>query len=193
MLKISKGYLQSRLKIKFLILKNRNLVLGQGVKIDWQTIIKINGNKLKLGNNVFLRSNPKGYHAGMSFPTTILIDKKGAECSVGDNCRINGCYIHSQKRIVIGKNTVIASGTNIIDSNGHETLSSNRTIGRDIPKEIIIGNNVWIGLNSVILKGTKIGDNSIVAAGSVVKGIYPKNSLIQGSPARLVKELNINS
>ena len=80
-----------------------------------------------MGDNVYLRSNPNGYHAGMPFSTTVLIDKEGAECSIGDNCRINGTYIHVQDKIIIGKNTVIASGTNIIDSNGHETISNNRT------------------------------------------------------------------
>lgn len=147
---------------------------------------------LKIGDNVYLRSNPIGYHAGMAFPTAILIDKQGAECQIGANCRINGAYIHAQSKISIGMNTVIASGTNIIDSNGHQTLSNNRTKGRDIPKEIIIGNNVWIGLNSTILKGTTIGGNSIIAAGSIVKGKFPNNSLIQGNPAKLIKILNIN-
>lgn len=179
----------------FKIKRRKNIVLGKNVRIDYQTKIFTNNNFLKLGDNVFLRSNKIGYHAGMPFPTTILIDKENAECSIGENSRVNGCYIHihAQKKIIIGKNTVIASGTNIIDSNGHKTLSNNRTIGRDTAEEILIGNNVWIGLNSVILKGTIIGDNSIVAAGSVVKGVFPENSLIQGNPAKLVKELNINS
>ena len=76
-----------------------------------------------------------------------------------------------------------------MDSNGHEVYSENRTQGRDIPKEIHIGNNVWIGLNSIILKGTHIGDNSIVAAGSVVKGVFPCNVIVQGNPAVIVNEI----
>ena len=95
------------------------------------------------------------------------------------------------KKLVIGKNSVIASGVHIIDSNGHILNSNNRTKGRDIPADIIIGENVWIGLNSVILKATIIGNNSVVAAGSIVKGEYPANSLIQGNPAKLVKILEI--
>ncbi len=73
---------------------------------------------------------------------------------------------------------MIASGVNIIDSNGHEVKSYNRTVGRDEPSEIVIGNNVWIGLNAIILKDTQIGYNSIVAAGTVVKGYYGANSII---------------
>jgi maltose O-acetyltransferase len=84
---------------------------------------------------------------------------------------------------------VIASGVNILDSNGHEVISKNRTVGRDTPKEIVIGENVWIGLNSIILKGTTIGNNSIIAAGSVVKGNIPENVIVQGNPARVIKEI----
>ncbi len=181
--------IQQFLKHKIVAMSNANIKFANGVKIDWGTNIDINGNKLELGENVYLRSLKKGYHAGMPFGTTILMDKEGAECKIGKNSRINGTYIHAQCKIEIGENTLIASGTNILDTNGHETLSLNRTIGRDKAAPIFIGNNVWIGLNATILKGTTIGDNSIVTAGSVVKGKYPDNALIQGNPAVVVKIL----
>jgi acetyltransferase-like isoleucine patch superfamily enzyme len=126
----------------------------------------------------------------MPFPSTFFIDKKNAFIEVGENSRLNGVYIHAQEGITIGKNCVIASGVNIIDSNGHILHSSNRTIGRDEAKEIIIGDNVWIGLNSIILKGTTIGNNSVVGAGSVVKGFFPDNSIIQGNPATVQGKIN---
>src|SRR5690606_16110848 len=165
--------------------------VGMNVRIDLKTKIDISNNNLILGDNVYLRSNPKGYHAAMPFATTILIDVKGASVEIGNNCRINGTYIHAQKKIKIGNNTVIAAGVQIVDSNGHETISTNRTVGRDIPESIIIEENVWIGLNSIILKGTHIGKNSIIGANSVVKGIFPDNSLLIGNPAKVVKILNI--
>lgn len=129
---------------------------------------------------------------GMPFPTTRLADGNSAEIEIGDNCRLNGVYIHAQKRIVIEKNCVIASGVNVIDSNGHEVNSYNRTIGRDIPADIIIGENVWIGLNVIILKNTIIGKNSVICAGSVVKGNYPETSILQGNPAKIVGNIKLN-
>ena len=168
---------------------NNKIVFGANVRIDWNTNINSKRNQLIIGDNVYLRSNSKGYHAGMPFNTTILIDKAGASCEIGENCRLNGVYIHAQKRIVIGRNTVIASGVNILDSNGHEVISTNRTVGRDIPQEIVIGENVWIGLNATILKGTHIGNNSVIAAGSVVKGNIPENVIVQGNPAKVIKEI----
>lgn len=127
----------------------------------------------------------------MPFYTSILNDGVKSYVEIGNNCRINGAYIHAEKSIVIGDNCVIAAGVSMIDSNGHEINSVNRTVGRDKPSPIILGNNVWIGLNAIILKDTTIGENSIVAAGSVVKGHFPANSLLQDNPAKKVGELNI--
>jgi len=131
-------------------------------------------------------------HVGISFSCCILADGEGANINIGKKSRLNSCFIHAQKRISIGELVLIAPGVNIIDSNGHELISTDRTtIGTDKPQPIEIGNNVWIGLNAVILKGTIIGDNSVVGANSVVKGEYPANSLIMGNPAKVVKTLNI--
>lgn len=87
----------------------------------------------------------------------------------------------------------MASGVNIIDGNGHETNSLDRTKGRDLPKEIVIGNNVWIGLNVIVLKGSIIGDNTIIAAGSVVKGIVPANSIYSTQNNCTIKEIEFNN
>ena len=176
---------QIELTLKSVIINNKAI-------IDFSTKIITNNNKLYIGKKVYLRSKKRGYHAALQFPTTILMDVPGSEVAIGDYSRINGAYIHAQKKIEIGKNCVIASGVQIMDTNGHELISSNRTVGRDKPKEIKIGNNVWIGINAIILKGSDIGNNSVVAAGSVVKGIFPENSLIIGNPAKKVKTLPID-
>ena len=77
-----------------------------------------------------------------------------------------------------------------MDYNAHKTYVYPRGTQPDSPSPINIGNNVWIGINAIILKGTKIGDHSIVGAGSVVKGEFPPYSLIIGNPAHLVKILD---
>lgn len=92
---------------------------------------------------------------------------------------------------MIGDNCRIAAGTIIIDYNGHLVNSNNRTVGCDKPESITIGNNVWLGTNSIVLKGTIIGDNCIVTAGSVAKGSYIRNSIIQGNPGVVIGKLDI--
>ena len=57
----------------------------------------------------------------------------------------------------------------------------------------MIEKNVWIGMNSVILKGVTIGDNSIIGAGSVVVKDVPKNTIAAGNPAKVIKDLPINN
>ncbi len=177
---------------KYYLLKFRkNLVLGKSVIIDYNTKIINNRMCVNIGEETHLRSNKRGYHAGMPFDCTILLDGERASVSIGKKCRINGAYIHAQDEIRIGNNCVIASGVNIIDSNGHIVSSIDRTMGRDKPEKIYIGNNVWIGGNSIILKGTRIGDNSVVGAGSVVKGDFEENSLIIGNPAKCFRKIHI--
>ena len=175
--------------LKYIILKcNNKIIIGKNVKIDFNSKLIVQG-QIYLGNNISLRSFKRGYHAGMPFSTTILVDNKDAKVRIGDNTRINGAYIHSQKSITIGKNCVIASGVQIIDTNGHEVFSIDRTIGRDIPKEIIIGENVWIGINAIILKGTVIGNNCVIGANTVIKGQYFENSIIT-TANNYVKKVN---
>jgi acetyltransferase-like isoleucine patch superfamily enzyme len=178
------------IKLLFIKVFKSNIALGSNVTIDFQCKLYDNGNSIFIGNGVVLRGVKKGYHAALTFPTTILLDVKGGEILIGDHSRINGAYLHAKKKITIGQNVLIASGVNILDSNGHELVSLNRTQGKDKPEEILIGNNVWIGLNAIILKGTIIGDNSVVAAGSVVKGVFPQDSIIGGNPAVLMKKIN---
>lgn len=100
-------------------------------------------------------------------------------------------HTSTPKKIKIGDNCVIAAGVNIVDSNGHVVNSINRTIGRDNPKDIFIGNNVWIGMNCTILKGSIIGNNCVVAAGSIIKGTFPDNCVISGNPAVKNRDVEI--
>lgn len=148
---------------------------------------------VKIGKKCKIGISPRNYHGGMPFPTALLCDGNGSQIIIGDNCRLNGVYIHAQKKITIGNNCVMASGVNIIDSNGHETISLDRTKGRDLPKEIVIGNNVWIGLNVIVLKGSIIGDNTIIAAGSVVKGVVSSNSIYSTQNNCTIKEIEFNN
>ncbi len=75
----------------------------------------------------------------------------------------------------------------IIDTDFHRIIDS--TLKNNIICESInIGNHVWIGCNVTILKGVNIGDNSIIAAGSIVNKDVPKNCLAGGNPARIIKK-----
>lgn len=177
----------------FLIAKRDNVSIGRGSWVYYKcNVLNISkmGGVIRIGQNSLIGRSSKGYHAGMPFYTTILNDGENSSIVIGNNCRINGAYIHAQSSISIGNNCVIASGVNIIDSNGHQVKSLNRTTGRDDPMPIIIGDNVWIGINAIVLKGTELGDNCVVAAGSVVKGKYAPDSIIH-PPVSLSEVINL--
>lgn len=149
-------------KIHTLILSNSYNFIGNKTVVYYRSRIinKVKGG-ITIGNRCLIGRTSYEYHAGMPFYTTLLNDGSNSYISIGNNCRLNGVYIH-------------------------QVNSLNRLEGRDKAKGITIGNNVWIGLNAIILKDTIIGDNCVISAGSIVKGNFAKNSIIQGNPAVIV-------
>jgi acetyltransferase-like isoleucine patch superfamily enzyme len=119
--------------------------------------------KINIGKFVFIRKN-----------ASIRIDYEGV-LNIGNNVFINdNCNINCVNRITIGKNTKIAPNVCI---NDHDHNYKKNTADHLVRGEVTIGDNVWIGSNVVILRDTHIGDNVVVAAGSVVKGTIPPNTL----------------
>lgn len=113
-----------------------------------------------------------------------LIIRENAKMSIGSGYINRHCKIKCFHNISIGHNVAISENVSIWDSDVHEVIRN----GSEIMKPIKIGNHVWIGTNAIILKGVNIGDNSIIAAGSVVNRDIPKNCLAAGNPARVIKE-----
>lgn len=88
--------------------------------------------------------------------------------------------------MTIGDGCVIAMGTVIRDNDGGNHHLS--TSGYVNAKPVSIGNHVWIGENSMVLKGVTIGDGAVVAAASVVTKDVPPHCLVAGTPARVIRQ-----
>ena len=101
------------------------------------------------------------------------------------------CVFLDAAPIKIGDNCMVGPKT-CIYAIGHplDAQERNRHIG--IPKSVVIGNNVWIGGGVTILPGVSIGDNSVVAAASVVTKSFPDNVVIAGNPARIIRKLEVS-
>ena len=164
--------------------------IGAGSVVFYKALIIGDSKSVSIGSNCLIGRTSINYHGGMPYHTRILCDGVNSCVVIGNNCRINGAYIHAKQFITIGNNCVIASGVSIMDSNGHIVNSLDRTKGHDNPKGITIGNNVWIGMNAIILKGSSIGDNSIIGAGCVVSGTVPPNSIVRPA-ADVISHLSI--
>ena len=125
-------------------------------------------------------------------------------CSVGDYTLLNGALVMAEERIEIGSFCLVSWNVGIADSDFHPLDPAQRR--QDVmalapfaegrpqrPKlktrPVKICDNVWIGMNAIILKGVTIGENSVVAAGAVVTKDVPPNVVVAGNPAVVVKQL----
>jgi acetyltransferase-like isoleucine patch superfamily enzyme len=107
--------------------------------------------------------------------------------TIGDDCRIYTDRFGSEPWLIsIGNSVTITSGVNIITHDGATWLCRDDHGRRYLYRKVNIGNNVFIGINSIILPGVNIEDDVIIAAGSVVAKSIPKGSIVGGNPARII-------
>lgn len=141
-------------------------------------------------------------YAGCSF----AVGKNG-HCTIGNFTLLNGALIMAEERIEIGSHCLISWNVGIADSDFHPLEPAQRLIDaqalapffKDRPPRpalrtapVVIEDNVWIGMNATILKGVTIGENSVVAAGSVVTKTVPPNTVVAGNPAIVVRTFAAN-
>lgn len=143
--------------------------------------------KVKIVNFIFqkiFRLNsevPYMVHFTSSFNGDIKIGKD--VCIYFANC--GNSYFQGINGIIIGDHTIIAPSVKIISAN-HDKNDFHMHKKAD---PVIIGNKCWLGTNCVILPGVKLGDNVIVAAGSIVTKSFQSNVIIAGNPAKVIKSL----
>jgi carbonic anhydrase/acetyltransferase-like protein (isoleucine patch superfamily) len=111
-----------------------------------------------------------------------------AQLLIGDRVFVNqGVVIAVSESVEIGDDSKVGDFSAIMDSNYHDMEPARP----DKPRPVTIGKNVWLGNGVLVLPGSKIGDHTVVAARSVVKGELPPRVLAAGNPAQVVKELDI--
>lgn len=112
----------------------------------------------------------------------------GKNITVGKNVFINACcHFQDQGGITLGDNCLV--GHNVVFATLNHGFAPEERQSM-LPAPIVVGRNVWIGSNSTILQGVTIGDNSIIAAGSVVTKDVPANAIVAGVPARFIRSIS---
>lgn len=172
---------------KKLLLKGMPVIFNKG------------GAKLKIGDDVTIKSSFLSNLVGLYSRTIIVTRAPKAVIEIGDNVGISGATIYARKGIYIGENTCIGGNCKILDNDFHPIDMEDRirllndVHGGDsnlIPsREIHIGKNCFLGCNSIILKGTVLGDGCVVGAGAVVSGKFEGNCVIAGNPAKVIRKL----
>lgn len=144
--------------------------------IDMSVKVYNKGKDLKIGERIYIRSN-----------VSINTEDKGS-LILGNKVFINrNSIISCREKIIIKDNCII--GPNVCIYDHDHKFGSNGVEDGYISEEVIIEENCWIGAGAIILKGSHIGKNSIIAAGTIVKGKYPSNSMVYNKRECIVKEL----
>lgn len=183
----------SKQRIDILKIKE-NVHIGDGVRFGDNAYLSDAGRSITIGDRTWFDGILNMFPHNSDCALMI-----GSDSYVGENSRI-----WCSKSITIGNRVLIAHDVNIFDNTTHPIDKKHRYEHECILKTqgmpnvkfptieeapVEISDDVWIGCNSIILKGVYIGSGSIVAAGSVVTKDVPANVMVAGNPARVIKQL----
>lgn len=141
-------------------------------------------------NNTFGYHLSEGFFSGYSY---VEAREQDAIIQIGDNNHFNNSLtiIAEHGEIRIGDSCLFGTNVSIINSDFHPISAAKRIakIYDQKSKDVVIGNNVWIGNHASICKGVHIGDNAIIATGSVVFEDVAANTIVKGNPATFYKKI----
>ena len=187
------SYTSYLLLLKFIsALSNYPRLLLAGVKIGKHVkfygltrFLRKPSSVISIGNNCEFRSTSDSNLIGINHKCIIATHMPHAEILIGNNCGFSGVTIGAFEKIVISDDVKCGANVVITDSDWHlDDVRIKRS------KPVLINKNVWIGLNTIILKGVSIGENSVIGAGSVVTKDIPANCIAAGNPCKIIKTIN---
>jgi maltose O-acetyltransferase len=153
-----------------------------------------------VGDRVRLRGRPAVSNYGRmvigrrvqlvsTIATLELVSGEGGLLEIGEATLINfGCSLVATELVRIGADCHIGPYTMILD-NGFHRVEPERRLERPPSQPIVIEDNVWIGVRSMLMPGVTVGRDSCVGAGSVVTADVPPRTLVAGVPARQIRKL----
>ena len=189
--KLSVYYMIRYLILRLLFLKAFLLMRKVHFK-GWAVIHAFKDCTIRIGEGMSIFSSFSSNMLGL-YQRCIIVARYGGIIEIGKECGISGSTIYAWKSIKIGDYTRVGANCKIIDNDFHplELAHRHKALNEEFARRspIVIGNDCFIGMNSIILKGSVLGNNVVVGAGSVVHGKFPDNVIIAGNPAKIVKYL----
>ena len=183
-----------RCHVMILRQRGRSITIGGNPRYFGKPILMLKKNtRFHMGSNCVLRSSFKSNALGIRHPIIFCTLEEKAELIIGDDVGISGGTFCAATSIRIGKSALIGANTTIVDTDFHPIGAIDRLENRmDKTRRaaISIGENVFIGTGSTILKGVNIGDNSVIGAGSVVTKDIPSNVIAAGNPCVVIRRLS---
>lgn len=167
------------------IYNKSNFTFGSGCTIEKQSTVDCYSKKpIMFGNSVKIG-------AFSTISTTSHLSKYGIGLTIGNNSAIGEyAYFGCSGGVTIGEDVIMGQFISFHSEN-HNFDDQKKLIREQgvTSAGIVLGNNIWVGSKVTFLDGCKVGNNSVVAAGAVVKGEFPSNVVIGGVPAKVIKEL----
>lgn len=165
-------------------------IIGKVVILGRPIITAKPGSKFVINNGSLLCSRAKQTALGVNHPIILRTLTPNASLYIGHEVRMSGVTICAAESITIGDRCVIGANAMIVDTDFHSLDPSLRSSPNDSlnaqSKSVNIGNDVFIGGNSVVLKGVNIGNGAIIGAASVVTKDVPAGAIAAGNPAKVI-------
>lgn len=177
-----------------ILVRRLGIKFGNNVIFMGMPIISMQPNsQIAIGDRVSLCSVSEFTALGVNHPVVLRTLRPSARIEIGDDTGISGASICAAAEVRIGKQCLFGANVVIADTDFHAIKPENRRYNND-PEDIavapvFIGDNVFIGTGTIVLKGVTIGNNSVIGAGSVVTKNVPENSIAVGKPARVINDL----
>ena len=144
--------------------------------------------QMHFGDGFQLRSTIRSNPLGADHPVILCTWQVGAILKIGENFAMTGGSIIAAEKVIIGDNVSVGANTVIMDTDFHPLDADARRLDSTSAKTapILIEDDVFIGMNCLILKGVTLGKGSVIGAGSVVTKDVPPFAIVAGNPARVI-------
>jgi acetyltransferase-like isoleucine patch superfamily enzyme len=147
------------------------------------------GARIVLGRNVVINSRHNSNPAGVSHPTILAALEPRSSIVIGDGTGISGASIASRRGVAIGKRVLVGAGACIWDTDFHPLEPALRRVHATREAAcapVHIGDEVFLGGRSIVLKGVTLGAQAVIGAGAVVTADVSAGTIVAGNPARTV-------
>ena len=156
----------------------------------WPLIQRHRGSEIVIGKNLQMRNWFSSSPLGVNHRCILATWSAAAIIEIGDSVGLTGTTICAEQAVTIGDRVRVGANSSIVDTDFHPLGAAERSInpraGRS--ERVVIEDDVFVGMNVLVLKGSHIGRGSVVGAGSVVAGRIPSGVVAAGNPVRILRE-----